>query len=123
MASTSIPALIGGVDNDAEICQEELFGPIGVLLPYDSVEEALAIANGTRYGLNANVWGATDEAMRFARQLKAGTVTINGGGADRPDAPWPGAGDSGVGIDRGMEGFREFFHVRHVQFPLAAVGR
>ena len=52
-----------------------------------------------------------------------GTVTINGGGADRPDAPWPGAGDSGVGIDRGMEGFREFFHVRHVQFPLASVGR
>jgi aldehyde dehydrogenase (NAD+) len=117
------PALVGGVDNAAEICQEELFGPVGVLLSYDSVEDALAIANGTRYGLNANVWGATDEAMRFARQLKAGTVTINGGGADRPDAPWPGAGESGVGIDRGMEGFREFFHVRHVQFPLAAVGR
>jgi aldehyde dehydrogenase (NAD+) len=117
------PALVGGVTNDAEICQEELFGPVGVLLPYDSVDEALAIANGTRYGLNANVWGPTDQAMRFARRLKAGTVTINGGGADRPDAPWPGAGDSGVGIDRGMEGFREFFHVRHVQFPLAAAGR
>jgi aldehyde dehydrogenase (NAD+) len=117
------PALVGGVANDSEICQEELFGPVGVLLPYDTVEDALAIANGTRYGLNANVWGPTDEAMRFARRLKAGTVTINGGGADRPDAPWPSAGDSGVGIDRGMEGFREFFHVRHVQFPLAAVGR
>lgn len=117
------PALVGGVSNDAEICQEELFGPVGVLLPYDSVEEALAIANGTRFGLNANVWGPTDEAMRFARRLKAGTVTINGGGADRPDAPWPGAGESGVGIDRGMEGFREFFHIRHVQFPLAAVGK
>jgi aldehyde dehydrogenase (NAD+)/betaine-aldehyde dehydrogenase len=117
------PALVGGVTNDAEICQEELFGPVGVLLPYDTVDEALAIANGTRYGLNANVWGATDEAMRFARRLKAGTVTVNGGGADRPDAPWPGAGDSGVGIDRGMEGYREFFHVRHVQFPLAAVGK
>lgn len=115
------PALLGGVTNDAEICQEELFGPIGVLLPYDDVEDALAIANGTRYGLNANVWGATDEAMRFARRLKAGTVTINGGGADRPDAPWPGAGDSGVGVDRGLEGFREFFHIRHVQYPLAAI--
>jgi len=115
------PALVGGVDNDAEICQEELFGPVGVLLPYDTVEDALAIANGTRYGLNANVWGATDEAMRFGRRLKAGTVTINGGGADRPDAPWPGTGDSGIGVDRGMDGFREFFQVRHVQFPLGAI--
>lgn len=115
------PALVGGVDNDAEICQEELFGPVGALLPYDTVDEALAIANGTRFGLNANVWGATDEAMRFARKLKAGTVTLNGGGADRPDAPWPGSGESGVGVDRGMDGFREFFHVRHVQFPLAVI--
>jgi aldehyde dehydrogenase (NAD+) len=117
------PALVGGVTNDAEICQEELFGPVGALLPYDSLDEALDIANGTRFGLNANVWGPTDQAMRFARRLKAGTVTINGGGADRPDAPWPGAGESGVGIDRGMEGFREFFHICHVQFPLAAVGK
>jgi len=117
------PALVGGVTNDAEICQEELFGPVGALLPYDSLDEALDIANGTRFGLNANVWGPTDQAMHFARRLKAGTVTINGGGADRPDAPWPGAGESGVGIDRGMEGFREFFHIRHVQFPLAAVGK
>ncbi|HEY3260328.1 MAG TPA: aldehyde dehydrogenase family protein [Pseudonocardiaceae bacterium] len=117
------PALVGGVAPGAEICQEELFGPVGVLLPYDSVEQALEIANGTRYGLNANVWGPTDEAMRFARRLKAGTVTLNGGGADRPDAPWPGLGDSGVGVDRGMEGFREFFTLRHVQYPLAAVGR
>lgn len=116
------PALVGGVDNSAEICQEELFGPIGVLLPYDSVQEALTIANGTRYGLNANVWGATDEAIAFARTLTAGTVTINGGGADHPDAPWPGIGESGVGVDRGMEGFREFFNLRHVQVPLATVG-
>jgi len=117
------PALVGGVAPSAEICQEELFGPVGVLLPYGSAEEALEIANGTRYGLNANVWGQTDDAMRFARKLKAGTVTINGGGADRPDAPWPGVGDSGVGVDRGMEGFREFFRLRHVQYPLAPVGR
>jgi aldehyde dehydrogenase (NAD+) len=117
------PALIGNVDPDAEICQEELFGPIGVLIPYDSVEEAIAIANGTRYGLNANVWGPTDEAMRVARRLKAGTVTLNGGGADLPQFPWPSAGESGVGVDRGMEGFREFFKLRHVQIPLSRIGR
>lgn len=109
------PVLVGGLDASAEICQEEVFGPVGVLIPYQSVDEALAIANGTRFGLNANVWGDRDEAEAFARSIKAGTVTVNGGGIDRPDAPWPGAGDSGIGIDRGIAGFSEFFHLRHVQ--------
>ena len=63
------PAIIGGVTPDAEICQEELFGPIGVVLPYDTVEEAIQIANGTRYGLNANVWGPSAAAMDVARRL------------------------------------------------------
>lgn len=112
------PLLLGGVDGSAEICQEELFGPVGVLLPYDSVDDAVAIANGTRFGLNGNVWGPTAEALAFAARTRAGTVTVNGGGADRPDAPWPGTGESGIGVDRGMEGFREFFDVKHVQFAL-----
>jgi aldehyde dehydrogenase (NAD+) len=117
------PSLIGGVTNDSEICQEELFGPVGALIPYDTVDEALAIANDTRFGLNANVWGATDDAMRFARRVKSGTVTINGGGVERPDAPWAGYGDSSVGSDRGLEAFREFFIPKHIQFPLGPIGR
>ena len=110
------PLLIGGVESTAEICQEELFGPVGVLIPYDTVDDALAIANGTRFGLNANIWGETKDSLALARKLKAGTVTINGGGADRADAPWPSSGDSGVGVDRGMAGFSEFFNLRHVQY-------
>jgi aldehyde dehydrogenase (NAD+)/betaine-aldehyde dehydrogenase len=117
------PSLIGGVTNDSEICQEELFGPVGVLIAYDTEAEALEIANDSRFGLNANVWGATDDAMRFARRLRSGTVTINGGGVERPEAPWAGYGDSGVGSDRGYEGFREFFIPKHVQFPLGTIGR
>ncbi len=112
------PAIVGGVPADAEICQEELFGPIGVVLAYDTVDEAVTIANGTRFGLNANVWGPGAAAMEVARRLKSGTVTINGGGADRPDAPWGGYGQSGVGYDRGEEGFREFFAVKHIQWPI-----
>ena len=61
------------------------------------------------------MWGPTEEALAFAQRLKAGTITVNGGGPDRPEAPWPGIGDSGVGVDRGLEGFREFFRLRHVQ--------
>lgn len=117
------PALIGGVSNDAEICQEELFGPVGAVIAYDSVDEAVVLANASRYGLNANVWGPADEAMRVARRLRTGTATINGGGGDRPDAPWGGVGESGVGFDRGEAGFAEFFTVQHVQWPLAGVGR
>ncbi len=117
------PALVGNVDNNDEICQEELFGPVGAVMPYDTVDEAVAMANGTRYGLNANIWGPADDAMRVARRLRTGTATINGGGGDRPDAPWGGVGESGVGFDKGEAGFAEFFTVQHVQWPLAGVGR
>lgn len=116
------PVLIGGLDNDAEICQEELFAPVGAIVPYDTVDEAVAMANSTRYGLNANIWGPTDEAMLVARRIRSGTVTLNGGGGERPDAPWGGYGDSGIGYDRGEAGFAEFFQVKHVQWPLLAPG-
>ena len=117
------PALIGNVDNGDEICQEELFGPIGVLLAYDTVDDAVTMANDTRFGLNANVWGETDEATSVALRLRSGTVTVNGGGPEIPEAPWPGLGESGYGVDRGTEGFKEFFNVRYLQVPLGAKPR
>jgi aldehyde dehydrogenase (NAD+)/betaine-aldehyde dehydrogenase len=117
------PVLIGGLGNDAEICQEELFAPVGAIVPFDTIDEVVELANGTRFGLNANVWGPTDEAMRVARRLRSGTVTLNGGGGERPDAPWGGYGESGIGYDRGEAGFAEFFQVKHVQWPLAGVGK
>jgi aldehyde dehydrogenase (NAD+) len=117
------PTLIGDVTNNQEICQEELFGPVGVVLPYDTVDEAVAIANQTKYGLNASVWGPTDEAMAVARRIRSGTVALNGGGPERPEAPWGGFGDSGVGHERGEAGFMEFLQVKHVQWPLASAGQ
>jgi aldehyde dehydrogenase (NAD+) len=110
--------LLCDVSNDAEISQEELFAPVGVILAYEDVEEALAIANASRYGLNANVWGPTSDAIAFARRVRSGTVTVNGGGGMRPDAPWGGYGESGIGRECGEEGFREFFEVKHVQWPV-----
>jgi aldehyde dehydrogenase (NAD+) len=117
------PMLFGDVTNDSEICQEELFGPVGAVVPYDTVDEAVELANNTRYGLNATVWGPTDEAMRVARRLRSGTVALNGGGPERPDAPWSGWGESSVGAERGEAGFAEFFQVKHVHWPLAGVGK
>jgi aldehyde dehydrogenase (NAD+)/betaine-aldehyde dehydrogenase len=111
------PALIGDVHPDDEIAQDELFAPIAVVFIYDTVDEAVSIANNTRYGLNALVWGSPAEARAVADQLRAGTVAINGGGGPRPDVPWVGARQSGIGMEMGEDGFAEFFTVKHLQWP------
>lgn len=112
------PLVIGDVGNDSEIAQVELFGPVGLAIPFDSVEEAVELANTTVFGLNANVWGTTTEAMDVARRIRSGTVTINGGGGMRPDVPWGGFGLSGVGREGGEDGFLEYLETKHVQWPL-----
>jgi aldehyde dehydrogenase (NAD+)/betaine-aldehyde dehydrogenase len=112
------PALISGLPNDSEIAQNELFGPVGVVMTYTSVDEAIRLANDTRYGLNAAVWGPTDEAMLVAQRLRSGSVAINGGGGPRPDAPWGGPRESGTGREGGEDGFRDFFEVKHIQWPV-----
>jgi aldehyde dehydrogenase (NAD+)/betaine-aldehyde dehydrogenase len=117
------PALISGLPNSSEIAQNELFGPVGVVMSYKTLDEAIALANDSRYGLNAAVWGPTDAAMRVAQQLKSGSVALNGGGGPRPDAPWGGPRESGVGREGGEDGFRDFFEVKHIQWPVAGPAR
>lgn len=114
------PTLVAGLDSGSELAQQELFGPVGVLLAYDSVDDVVAQANATRFALNANVWGPTGEALAVARRVRSGTVTVNGGGGMRPDAPWGGPGHSGVGREMGEDGLREFFEVKHIQWPVDA---
>ena len=112
------PLLLGGLANDTEFLQEEQFGPVGAVVPYSDPEDAIAMANDSRYGLNANVFGPTPDAIRAARRIRAGNVTVNGGGRIRPDAPWGGYGASGIGREAGNEGFREFFEIKHIQWPI-----
>jgi aldehyde dehydrogenase (NAD+) len=114
-----LPALVADVSADDEICQDELFAPVAALLVYDTVDEAVMIANNSRYGLNALVWGDHDEAVEVAGRLESGTVAINGGGPGRPEVPWVGAKQSGVGMEMGEDGFAEFFTVKHLQWPVA----
>ena len=115
--------MIAGVSPDHPIANTELFAPVAVLIPYTSVDEAVRIANQTPYGLNANVFGLLGDAIAVAERLRAGTVTVNGGSGMRPDAPWGGLGRSGVGRELGEDGFAEFFEVKHIQWPLGAIGR
>jgi aldehyde dehydrogenase (NAD+) len=112
------PTLLTGLPNTAEINQEELFAPVASVIPYRDLDEAVRLANETKYGLNANVWGPTSEALAVGRRLRSGTVTINGGGGKRDDAPWGGFGASGIGAECGEDGYREFFATKHLQWPI-----
>jgi len=112
------PTVLSGVDNSAEIAQDELFGPVSVVLPYDDVDEAVALANDTIYGLAANVWGPTAAAAAVAGRIRAGTVTVNGGGPMLGDHPWGGYKQSGLGREGGVLGFAEFFETKHILWPL-----
>jgi acyl-CoA reductase-like NAD-dependent aldehyde dehydrogenase len=81
------PVLLGGLSRDARAVHQEIFGPVAVMMPFSTTEEAIDLANDTPYGLAANVWSNdTDQARRIAEQIRAGTVWINGGGSMRPDA-------------------------------------
>lgn len=88
------------------------------MLPYDDVDEAVALANDTVYGLAANVYGDADRARQVAPRLQAGLVTVNGGGALRPDGVFGGFKASGIGREHGEWGIREFLEPQHVQWPV-----
>jgi len=109
------PTVFSDVDQDSVIAQEEIFGPVLAIIPYDTEAEAVEIANNTIYGLAAAVWSADrDRALRVARQLRAGQVEVNGG-AFNPQAPFGGYKQSGNGRELGPFGLEEFFEVKSLQ--------
>ena len=111
------PTVFAGVTPDAVIAQEEIFGPVLSILPYDDEDDAVAIANGTPYGLAGAVWGPTDdEAVRVAGRLRTGQVDVNGGRFN-PLAPFGGYGQSGNGRELGPHGLDEFTEIKSIQLP------
>jgi aldehyde dehydrogenase (NAD+) len=110
------PTLFAGVSPQHRIAQEEIFGPVAVVIPFDSEEEAVTIANGTPYGLVAGVWSRSHQRlMRMARQLKAGQVYLNDfGAAGGVELPFGGVGRSGFGREKGMEALRSFSTLKTV---------
>jgi len=107
--------IFSDVRPDMTIAQEEIFGPVLSIIPYDSEAEAIEIANGTPYGLAGAVWsGDTERAENVARQLRTGQVDINGA-AFNPEAPFGGYKQSGMGRERGLYGLEEFLEVKAVQ--------
>jgi aldehyde dehydrogenase (NAD+)/betaine-aldehyde dehydrogenase len=112
------PALVGGLDNNAKLAREEIFGPVSVVLTYRTVEEAIRTANDSALGLKAYLFGAKDQCLKLVPDLYVGTVQINGGSPLRPDAPMMGYKHSGVGTEWGEDGMREFMHPQHIDIPL-----
>jgi acyl-CoA reductase-like NAD-dependent aldehyde dehydrogenase len=109
------PTIVTRVDDDDEIVREEQFGPVLPILAYDSIDDAVARINDSRYGLGATVWGADQElAAAVAARIVAGTVWVNRLVELPPDIPFGGAKQSGIGRENGIEGMKEYTQVQIV---------
>jgi len=109
------PTVFSEVTEDMTIAQEEIFGPVLAIMPYEDEADAVRLANATSYGLAGGVWSADEErAKRVARQLRTGQVKINGG-TFNPLAPFGGYKQSGHGRELGRHGLEEFLTVKSMQ--------
>jgi betaine-aldehyde dehydrogenase len=109
------PTVFANVKNSMTIAQEEIFGPVLCIIPYEDEEDAIRIANDTVYGLAGGVWsGDADRAKRVARRIRTGQVDINGGQFN-PMAPFGGYKQSGHGRELGKFGFEEFLQTKSLQ--------
>jgi aldehyde dehydrogenase (NAD+) len=113
------PTLLDGVEPDSEIAQDEVFGPVLVVLPYRDEDEAVSIANGTIFGLSAAVFSSDREnSKRVARRMQAGTVIVDGGQYYGPEVPFGGYKQSGIGREMGRAGFEEYMQVKAMAEPV-----
>ena len=111
------PTLLVGVDEDATVAQEEIFGPVLVVQPFDDDDDAVRIANHSRYGLSGAVFGSTERARAVAARMRTGTVAINGGLWFSPDVPFGGYKQSGIGREMGVAGFEEYLETKAIAEP------
>ncbi|WP_442928527.1 aldehyde dehydrogenase family protein [Mycobacterium sp. JS623] len=109
------PTVIVGVDNSAAIAQEEVFGPVLIVMPFDDDDEAVRIANRSAYGLAGAVMSRSIErGMNIARRIRTGSFGVNGGMFYGADAPFGGYKNSGVGRQCGIEGFQQYLETKTI---------
>ena len=115
------PTLLAGVGENDLVAQEEVFGPVLAIIPYEGGDdEAVRIANNSIYGLSGSVSSADPERARaVARQIRSGTISVNGGLYYAPDAPFGGYKQSGIGREMGVAGFEEFLEIKTLAEPAA----
>ena len=111
------PTIVTGLPLDAPVNEEELFGPIIPVFPFRTEEQALEMANHTRFGLGASVWtGDRDRADRMARGIESGMVAVNGMVKSEPGLPFGGIKASGYGRELSEIGMKEFLNVKTVSY-------
>jgi aldehyde dehydrogenase (NAD+) len=112
------PTLFADVDPDSTIAQEEIFGPVLCMIPFDDDDDAVRIANHSIYGLSGAVTSASEErALAVARRIRTGTLSVNGGMWFDVDTPFGGYRQSGVGRENGLMGFEEYLETKVIALP------
>ncbi len=111
------PTLISGLDNTSRVAQEEIFGPVLVIIPHDG-DDAIRIANDSPYGLSGQVWGTDEDRInKVVNGVRTGTMAINGGIWYSADVPFGGYKQSGIGREMGVAGFEEYLETKAVARP------
>ena len=108
------PTCFVDVKNNMRIAQEEIFGPVLVVIPFEDEEDAVRIANDSIYGLGGAIFGPTERALAIARRIRAGALSVNGGMSITGDLPFGGYKQSGMGREWGREGIEEFLEIKAI---------
>jgi acyl-CoA reductase-like NAD-dependent aldehyde dehydrogenase len=115
-----LPTIFDGVSNDMRIAREEIFGPVVSVIPFDTEEEALRLANATQYGLSGSVWSRDiGKALRTARGLQAGVISVNSNSSVHTEAPFGGYKMSGIGRELGMSALDLYTETKNVFIDLS----
>jgi aldehyde dehydrogenase (NAD+) len=115
------PTLFVDVDNSMTIAQEEIFGPVLSVIAYDDEDDAVRIANDSKYGLQGGVFSASlERSLGVARRIRTGGMSVNGGAPYGPDLPFGGYKHSGIGRQNGVPGFEQYLEVKSLAWPADA---
>jgi betaine-aldehyde dehydrogenase len=114
-----MPTVFDGVSNDMRIAREEIFGPVVSIIPFDTEEEALQLANATPYGLSGSIWSRDiSKALRAAKALQAGVISVNTNSSVHTEAPFGGYKMSGIGRELGMSALDLYTETKNVFIDL-----